>query len=170
MNPKADTGKPRISLVPPEILNQVAKVMMYGEEKYGAEHSWRDRATKQQYVDAFARHAAAFWADPDGVDDESGLPHIAHVASNVAFLCELMYGASRSPQDKWVFDSPDSRVGGGQLLYAYVNGKHVGNMLYEPGCHTKYRLLSSREYSMEYGGLDEAREALKREYYEVYMK
>ena len=26
--------------------------------------------------------------DPDGLDDESGLPHLWHLACNVAFLCE----------------------------------------------------------------------------------
>lgn len=92
VNLKDDSGKPRLSLVPPEMIAQAARVMDYGEKKYGSNGTWRDRANTQQYIDALARHTTAFWADPEGVDDESGLPHLSHVAANVAYLCDLMYG------------------------------------------------------------------------------
>lgn len=93
-NLKTDQGKPRLSLVPPEMITQAARVMEYGEKKYGSTGTWRDRANTQQYIDALARHTTAFWEDPEGVDAESGLPHLSHVAANVAFLCDLMYGKS----------------------------------------------------------------------------
>lgn len=38
------------------------------------------------------RHLVRYLDDPDGVDDESGLPHLWHLATNVAFLCELENG------------------------------------------------------------------------------
>jgi len=37
----------------------------------------------------FRGHIWAYLRDPDGVDEESGLPHLEHVACNVAFLLEL---------------------------------------------------------------------------------
>jgi hypothetical protein len=42
--------------------------------------------TKQ---DALLRHTLAYMDDPRGVDAESGLPHLSHIACNVAFLCEM---------------------------------------------------------------------------------
>ena len=35
------------------------------------------------------RHMMAYLDDPRGVDEESGLPHLWHLACNVAFLCEM---------------------------------------------------------------------------------
>ena len=46
----------------------------------------------QRYVDAMFRHLLAFVADPDGRDEESGLPHLWHLECNAAFLSEKMKG------------------------------------------------------------------------------
>jgi hypothetical protein len=35
------------------------------------------------------RHWLDYLDDPTGLDAESGLTHLAHVACNIAFLCEL---------------------------------------------------------------------------------
>lgn len=86
---KADAGKPRLSLVPPAIIVEIARVREYGVGKYGSNESWRE-VDRQRYIDACYRHWIKFVADPDGVDEESGLPHLSHVACNVAFLCEMM--------------------------------------------------------------------------------
>lgn len=61
---KADEGKPRLFLVPAELDIAVGRVMTFGAKKYGA-RTWR------------------------GVDEESGLPHLWHLATNAAFLCAL---------------------------------------------------------------------------------
>lgn len=42
-----------------------------------------------RYRDAAYRHFMAYLDDPQGVDAESGLPHLWHLACNIAFLCEL---------------------------------------------------------------------------------
>ena len=87
---KADAGKPRLSLVPTEIINQIARVREYGINKYpnGGPNNWK-KVELDRYRDAAYRHLLAYIADPKGVDEESGLPHLAHLACNVAFLCEL---------------------------------------------------------------------------------
>ena len=87
---KADAGKPRLSLVPTEIINQIARVREYGINKYpnGGPNNWK-KVELDRYRDAAYRHLLAYIANPKGVDEESGLPHLAHLACNVAFLCEL---------------------------------------------------------------------------------
>ena len=94
---KADAGKPRLTLVPRKILFDIARVREYGTKKYGDPESWK-QVDKQRYKDAAFRHFCAYLDDPQGVDEESGLPHLAHLACNVAFLCE-MEGAERNGTD-----------------------------------------------------------------------
>lgn len=85
---KADAGKPQLTLVPTEIINDIAYIRMYGVKKYGKKESWRS-VEIERYRDAMFRHMLAYLNDPQGNDDESGLPHLWHLACNVAFLCEL---------------------------------------------------------------------------------
>lgn len=92
---KADQGKLRLTLVPLQIIREIAKVRMYGLEKYPetGRDGWREIGT-ERIQDAMCRHLLAYLEDPDGTDEESGLPHLSHLACNVAFLCEL---ANREP-------------------------------------------------------------------------
>lgn len=85
---KADRGKPKLTLVPPRIIYDVAAVREYGVRKYRDPENWK-RVEIQRYRDALARHVLAYLAGPKDKDEESGLPHLWHVACNVAFLCEL---------------------------------------------------------------------------------
>lgn len=84
---KHDGGKPRLSLVPPILIRAVGTVMTHGAEKYG-EGNWKNVEPKR-YRDALARHYCDYMEDPYGVDKQSGLPHLYHLACNVAFLLEL---------------------------------------------------------------------------------
>ena len=85
---KADYGKPRLSLVPSEIIFEIAKVREFGNSKYGDPENWRD-VEIERYRDAAYRHLLRYIQDPKGLDEESGLSHLAHLACNIAFLCEL---------------------------------------------------------------------------------
>jgi hypothetical protein len=84
---KHDGDKPRLDLVPPEIIEAVGAVMTHGAEKYG-EASYREVEPKR-YRAALMRHICKWLKNPHGKDEDSGLPHLWHIACNVAFLCEL---------------------------------------------------------------------------------
>lgn len=73
---KFDGGKARMSLIDPFFLEQVAKVLTFGATKYDA-HNWRGGIEIDRLLDAAYRHINSF---NDGVDldEESGLPHLAH--------------------------------------------------------------------------------------------
>lgn len=85
---KADSGKPKLSLVPRQIIFDISKVREYGNEKYGSAENWK-QVEPERYRDAAFRHFMAYLDDPQGVDAESGLPHLSHLACNIAFLCEI---------------------------------------------------------------------------------
>lgn len=85
---KADAGKLRLTLVPRKIIKDIAVIREYGVNKYGENESWR-KVEVERYKDAAFRHFLAYLDDPEGIDEESGLPHLWHLACNIAFLCEL---------------------------------------------------------------------------------
>lgn len=85
---KADAGKPKLTLVPTQIIYDIARVREFGVAKYGKKESWKE-VEIERYRDALFRHLLLYINDPQGVDEESGLTHLSHVACNVAFLCEL---------------------------------------------------------------------------------
>lgn len=93
---KADEGKPQLTLAPRKILFDIARVREYGTKKYGDPENWR-QVDIQRYRDAAFRHFCAYLDDPQGFDEESGLPHLAHLACNIAFLCEMEGGEQNEP-------------------------------------------------------------------------
>lgn len=84
---KADGGKIRPTLVPSSLIRAVAVVREYGVQKYGDPENWRN-VEIERYRDALYRHLLAYVENPIGIDEESGLPHLWHLACNVAFLVE----------------------------------------------------------------------------------
>lgn len=88
---KKDLGKPELTLVPRQIIFDIAMIRMYGNEKYGDPDNWKT-VEKERYRDAAFRHFMAYLDDPGGLDSESGLPHLWHLACNIAFLCEMEKG------------------------------------------------------------------------------
>ena len=84
---KADTGKPRPTLVPPSLIWAVAAIRGYGAIKYGSDDNWLS-VEPQRYRDALYRHWLAYLKGEVN-DGESGLPHLWHLACNVAFLIEM---------------------------------------------------------------------------------
>ena len=85
---KNDAEKLKLTLVPREIIKNIAVIREYGTKKYGDPENWR-KVEKERYRDAAFRHFLAYLDNPNGVDEESGYPHLWHLACNIAFLCEL---------------------------------------------------------------------------------
>lgn len=85
---KQDAGKLQITLVPTQIIRDIAEVRMYGNKKYGSSDNWKN-VEPVRYRDALMRHLLAYIDDPKSIDTESGLPHLWHAACNMAFLCEM---------------------------------------------------------------------------------
>ncbi len=85
---KAESGKLRLTLVPRQIIRDIAVIRMYGTNKYRDPDNWK-RVEIERYRDAAFRHFLAYLDDPSGVDGECGLPHLWHCACNIAFLCEM---------------------------------------------------------------------------------
>lgn len=85
---KSDAGKEKLSLVPSEIIRNIARIREYGVNKYGDKENWK-QVEIERYRDAAYRHFLGYIDDPKSIDKESGLPHLWHLACNIAFLCEL---------------------------------------------------------------------------------
>ena len=84
---KADSGKPRPTLVPVSLNRAVTAVREYGTAKYHDPENWR-KVEPQRYRDALYRYWLSY-LDGEKVDEESGLPHLWHLACNAAFLIEM---------------------------------------------------------------------------------
>jgi hypothetical protein len=79
-------GKPMMSLLPPYALEEVAKVLTYGSQKY-AKWNWMHGLPFTEILDSCERHISA-WKKGEDID-ESGCLHIAHAACNLLMLLEL---------------------------------------------------------------------------------
>lgn len=88
---KADNGKLKLTLVPTEVIEDIAEVRMYGNEKYHDPDNWKT-VEVERYRDALFRHLLAYIKDPKGKDAESGIEHYKHIACNCAFICALERG------------------------------------------------------------------------------
>lgn len=87
---KKDAGKPRIALVPMQILRDVAEVRGWAvDNKYHDPDNWKD-VELDRYINAMLRHTIAFVEDMESKDEESGLYHQYHAETNWAFISELL--------------------------------------------------------------------------------
>lgn len=85
---KRDGGKPRPTLVPPKIIWAITKVREFGCTKYKDPDNWR-RVEPQRYRDAAYRHWLAYLENTDSIDEESGLPSLWHLLTDIGFLVAL---------------------------------------------------------------------------------
>jgi hypothetical protein len=91
---KDDEGKLRMDLIPPEALFAMAEVLDYGASKAGAdgkgygERNWEKGMSAPRLYAAAQRHLIQWWAGSKN-DDESGLSHLWHAMTNIAFMISL---------------------------------------------------------------------------------
>lgn len=84
---KFDHGKPRMELLPPLALQQVALVLAFGAKKYG-DFNWLNGFDYSRLVGACLRHIFAYVGGETN-DPESGLPHLSHACCCLLFILEL---------------------------------------------------------------------------------
>lgn len=82
---KFDTGKLQYSLIPPETTQALAEVLTFGARKYAPDNWMLVENGEQRYLDALYRHLNAFRLG-ETHDPESGLHHLSHALTNIAFL------------------------------------------------------------------------------------
>lgn len=85
---KSDAGKIRPTLVCSSLIRAVAEVREYGTRKYHDPENWR-KVEPERYRDALYRHWLSYLDGSGAVDEESGLPHLWHIACNIMFLIEM---------------------------------------------------------------------------------
>lgn len=95
---KADKGKYRPTLCHQITIKAVSKVREHGANRYGGTETWK-RVEEQRYKDALYRHWLAYLENPDGLDAESGLPILWHVACNLDFLLEMQRERMEKKED-----------------------------------------------------------------------
>lgn len=91
---KDTKGKAKLHLVPQQILYDIAEVREYGVNKYPdyGEDNWKYGDPKN-YMDALYRHLTKMVKNGmDSKDEESGIEHYKHLATNAAFICGFMGG------------------------------------------------------------------------------
>ena len=90
---KDTKGKPKLSLVPPQIMFDIAEVREYGNKKYPSDgkDNWK-KVGIDDYKDDLLRHTMKYLQDPKSKDEESGIEHYKHMACNIAFICEMEKG------------------------------------------------------------------------------
>lgn len=86
---KDDSEKLDLTLVPRQIILDIAEIRRYGTIKYKDPDNWK-KVEIERYWKACLRHTLAAWNDFRSVDEESGFFHISHLACNLAFILEMI--------------------------------------------------------------------------------
>lgn len=81
---KHDAGKPRMDLLPSEALEEIAKVLAFGADKY-SDWNWAKGFKWSRLYGATLRHLYAH-IKGESKDPETGISHLAHAGANVLFL------------------------------------------------------------------------------------
>lgn len=91
-----NTGKPMMELIEPGFMEEVAKILTFGAEKYEIDN-WKkfDKIKRFQAYGSLMRHLEAH-RKGEKTDPESGCSHLCHIVTNAMFL----WWFERNPLDK----------------------------------------------------------------------
>ena len=81
---KDDTGKVRMELLPPELLEATAVVLTFGAKKY-EDRNWEKGMKWSRVFGALMRHLWSWWKG-EKCDVETGYSHLWHASCCIAFL------------------------------------------------------------------------------------
>ncbi len=95
---KYDSKKIRLDLLSTTAMEEVAKVLTFGAEKY-ADNNWRLGMSWSRLLRAAVGHTWAFMRGED-LDPETGLCHLAHAICCLMFLLEY-YLTNNGDDNRW---------------------------------------------------------------------
>lgn len=81
---KYDKGKIRMELIPPELLEEVGKILTFGANKY-SDRNWEAGLEWGRVYGALLRHLTSWWSGEDK-DKETNESHLSHAACCLSFL------------------------------------------------------------------------------------
>lgn len=81
-------GKVEFSQIPLHLLEDGARVLMFGAQKY-ARNNWKKGLPVNEIIDSLMRHLSALQRG-EYIDPESGLPHHGHMFCNWMFLTYVL--------------------------------------------------------------------------------
>jgi hypothetical protein len=85
---KFDKEKADFSLLPPYSLEEVAKVLTFGANKYDRDNWKYVPEARDRYIAAAMRHINDYQKGKD-LDDETMLPHLAHAICCLMFIIDI---------------------------------------------------------------------------------
>jgi len=91
---KFDDNKLKYSMLPPESLKAILRVMAFGAQKYG-EGNWKLCEDPMRYYNALLRHLEAYRSG-ERYDPETNYPHLDHMLCNALFLQYLEEGKKKN--------------------------------------------------------------------------
>lgn len=101
---KHDGEKPDLSLLPPEALFEVAKVLTFGAKKYTA-NNWRGGFNYTRVYAGVQRHLNA-WLMGENLDPETGISHLAHAICGLMFLLTFIL-TNTGEDDRFKYEDRD---------------------------------------------------------------
>lgn len=119
---KYDELKPRLSLVDPSFLEGVARVLGFGEQKYGGPN-WMEGLSWTRVLDAAKRHILSLESGEE-FDPETGERHTLHAACCLMMINHYM----RKPE----YERFDDRRFAGKNVFGLRGGKTTDTVPTEP--------------------------------------
>ena len=143
---KYDGEKPKMHLLPPKALTEVAKVLTFGAQKYD-EENWRKLDNLQsRYSSGALRHIFAH-IDDEEIDPESGLSHLAHAVCCLLFKLEIELENGKSKEKE--LREPDG------CKHRASDSSFESDILYSKSYYEE-RGLRDTQYSIQYCQIDKS--------------
>jgi hypothetical protein len=125
MNNDIEPAKPAVSLVPPEALEEVAKVMGFGGEKKYSPFRFREQVPPRKWRgmwEAAERHMLDWLNHKKSDNDpETGLNHLAHASANLLMLLASQL-SEHGEDDRYRVVSAPPPAGGVEVEFSGAGG------------------------------------------------
>jgi len=132
---KADTGKPRFRLIPPNSELEVAHVMTHGGDKYGDEN-WKNCNDWDRYIDALGRHLNAYRRG-ERYDHDTKRHHLAHLICCAMFIIEHDLAEDAAVMRDYPLYAVDPNTGKAQVVPVNGDGDDIEALLLSKNGHCR---------------------------------